>query len=116
MKARGFKQSFVTSADGTSIAIDTIGSGPGLVVLTGGLSSPVRYRRFARRLATSYTVHLVHRRGRGDSGPQGAAYSMDCECEDTFAALAATQSRLLFGHSYGASLRCKRPFELPPNS
>lgn len=101
MKARGFKKSFVTSADGTSIAIDTIGSGPGLVVLTGGLSSPVRYRRFARRLATSYTVHLVHRRGRGDSGPQGAAYRMDRECEDTFAALAATHSRLLFGHSYG---------------
>jgi pimeloyl-ACP methyl ester carboxylesterase len=101
MKARGFKQSFVTSADGTSIAIDTIGSGPGLVVLTGGLSPPIRYRRFARRLATSYTVHLVHRRGRGDSGPQGAAYSMDRECEDTFAALAATHSQLLFGHSYG---------------
>lgn len=101
MKARGFKQSFVTSADGTSIAIDTIGSGPGLVVLTGGLSPPVRYRRFAKRLATSYTVHLVHRRGRGDSGPQGATYSMDRECDDTFAALAATHSRLLFGHSYG---------------
>ncbi|OBH59232.1 hypothetical protein A5685_04765 [Mycobacterium colombiense] len=101
MNMRGFTQSFAKSADGTSIAIDTAGSGPGLVVLTGGLSPPVRYRRFAQRLATSYTVHLVHRRGRGASGPQGAAYSMDRECEDTFAALAATHSRLLFGHSYG---------------
>lgn len=101
MNVRDFKQSLVTSADGTSIAIDTVGSGPGLVILTGGLVPPVRYRRFARRLATSYTVHLMHRRGRGDSGPQGGAYSMDRECEDTFAALAATHSRLLFGHSYG---------------
>ena len=114
MNAGGSGRSFVTSADGTSIAIDSIGSGPGLVVLSGALCPPVRYRRFARQLATTYTVHVVHRRGRGDSGPQGAAYSMDRECEDTFAALAATHSRLLFGHSYGGLIALQTAVRATP--
>ncbi|OBJ20557.1 hypothetical protein A5621_13285 [Mycobacterium colombiense] len=114
MKSRGFERSLISSADGTSIAIDSIGSGPGLVILTGALLPPIRYRRFANSLATSYTVHLVHRRGRGASGPQGAAYCMDRECEDTFAALAATHSRLLFGHSYGGLIALQTAVRATP--
>ncbi len=96
-----FHPDFITSSDGTRIAFDTIGSGPGVVVLSGSLAPPARYRRFAQALAASHTVHVVQRRGRGASGPQGEAYGMDRECDDVLAVLEKTGARRLFGHSFG---------------
>jgi pimeloyl-ACP methyl ester carboxylesterase len=46
-------------------------------------------------------VHVVDRRGRGASGPQGSAYGLDREVEDVLAVLDATGSATVFGHSYG---------------
>lgn len=96
-----FRRDFVASPDGTRIAFDSIGSGPGVVVLSGSLAPPARYRRFAQALAGAHTVHVVDRRGRGASGPQGEAYSMDRECDDVLAVLEKTGARKLFGHSFG---------------
>ncbi len=96
-----FQRQFVTSPDGTRIAFDSVGSGPGIAVLSGSLAPPIRYRSFAKALARSHTVHIVHRRGRGASGPGGEAYCMDRECDDVFAVLDKTSSRAVFGHSYG---------------
>lgn len=101
MDTSHFHREFVKSADGTMIAVDSIGSGPGVVVLSGSLGPPFRYRAFAKVLGQSHTVHVVHRRGRGASGPQGDEYSMDRECEDVLAVLEGTESRHLFGHSFG---------------
>ncbi|OBH06247.1 hypothetical protein A5696_23995 [Mycobacterium sp. E2699] len=101
MASRHFRRRFVTSPDGTRIAFDSIGAGPGVVVLSGSLAPPARYRRFAQALAGSHTVHVVQRRGRGASGPQGEAYGMDRECDDALAVLEETGSRHLFGHSFG---------------
>lgn len=52
-------------------------------------------------------MHLVQRRGRGGSGPQGHRYCIDRECEDIEAVRGATGARLIFGHSFGglAALR-----------
>jgi pimeloyl-ACP methyl ester carboxylesterase len=91
----------VISDDGTRIAYTTTGTGPGLVILSGGLLSGKDYAALASALAGTFTVHSVDRRGRGDSGPQGENHSMAAEVTDLCAVLAATGARFVFGHSYG---------------
>ena len=91
----------VRSVDGTEIAYETIGSGRGLLVLGGAWRRGRDYRRLARELAPSFSVHLLDRRGRGDSGPQGARYSIEREVEDLQAVQQETGARLVFGHSFG---------------
>jgi pimeloyl-ACP methyl ester carboxylesterase len=91
----------VTSVDRTRIAVSTIGSGPGLVVVGGALQAADDYLGLARLLARSFTVHVPDRRGRGRSGPHGADYSIESECQDLDAVQRATGARLVFGHSYG---------------
>ena len=98
------KPKYVTSPDGTTIAYQTIGSGPGLVVLSGAVLHPNGYKKLSRILGRSFAVHVVHRRGRGLSGPQGSNYSIEKECDDVISVLNATQSHRLFGHSFGALL------------
>jgi len=56
---------------------------------------------FARALAEHYRVHLLERRGRGESGPQGEHYGMQTECDDILAVQRATGAERLVGHSYG---------------
>ena len=56
---------------------------------------------FAALLARRHTVHVVQRRGRGGSGPQGERYGIERECEDIEAVRARTGARLIFGHSFG---------------
>jgi pimeloyl-ACP methyl ester carboxylesterase len=56
---------------------------------------------FATLLARRHTVHVVQRRGRGGSGPQGERYGIARECEDVEAVRARTGARLIFGHSFG---------------
>ena len=91
----------VRSADGTTIGFFTLGSGPGLVVVGGSLAEGQNYLRLARSLATGFTVHVVDRRGRGRSGPQGPGYDLGTEVADLLAVLAATGARTVFGHSFG---------------
>ena len=61
---------FITSADGTAIAYDRIGTGPVAILVDGACC----HRRFgpsaaiASRLADRFTVVTYDRRGRGDSG------------------------------------------------
>lgn len=91
----------VTSADGTLVGYQSIGSGPGLIVLPGALSTGDDFLLFGQELADTFTLHLVDRRGRGRSGPQGCEYSIVKECEDVAAVQAATGAAYLFGHSFG---------------
>jgi pimeloyl-ACP methyl ester carboxylesterase len=91
----------VRSADGTAIEYLTAGDGPPVIVIPGALGTASDLLPFARLLAPRYTVHVVQRRGRGGSGPQGDQYGVERECEDLDAVRAATGARLLFGHSFG---------------
>ncbi|MEV4222091.1 alpha/beta hydrolase [Nonomuraea sp. NPDC049725] len=95
------KQRTVFSADGTPISYLTSGAGPGLIVLGGALRTSQDYLPLAAALARSFTVHVVDRRGRGASGPQGPGYSLGKEVEDLLAVQAETGARLAFGHSFG---------------
>jgi len=69
--------------------------------LPGAVSTGADLLLFGQELANSFTVHLVDRRGRGESGPQGSDYSIARECEDVAAVQAATGATYLFGHSFG---------------
>lgn len=91
----------VVSGDGTEIAYQTVGDGPGVLLVPGALAMAHDFDAFARQLADRFTVHIIERRGRGQSGPQGDDYSVDSECDDVAAVQAATGAKLLFGHSFG---------------
>ena len=101
MNHDNWTSSTVTSADGTTIAYETLGTGAGLIVVGGVLSTARNYMDLGRELAGSFTVHLMERRGRGASGPQGPGYSIEKECEDLLAVRAETGADRVFGHSYG---------------
>jgi pimeloyl-ACP methyl ester carboxylesterase len=91
----------VASVDGTTISYQTLGAGDGLLVIGGAWRSARDYLPLAEALSASFTVHVVDRRGRGVSGPQGPAYSIAREIEDLLAVQEQTGARIVFGHSYG---------------
>lgn len=91
----------VTSADGTAVEYLSAGHGPDVIVIPGTFAMAAALTDFAMLLAERHTVHIVQRRGRGGSGPQGDRYGIARECEDVEAIRARTGARLIFGHSYG---------------
>src|ERR1700756_183873 len=99
-----FRKNSVKSGDGTEIGYYSLGSGPGLVVTHGSLRSAADYQILGECLAETFTVHIINRRGRGNSGPQGVDYSFEKEVGDVIAVLENTTSSLLFGHSFGGTV------------
>jgi pimeloyl-ACP methyl ester carboxylesterase len=91
----------VLSQDGAKISYLTMGSGPSVLVIPGTLSMAADYAAFARALAEHFTVHIIERRGRGLSSPQGDDYSMLKEREDVLALQQKTGAPFLVGHSFG---------------
>lgn len=89
------------SQDGAKISYLTMGSGPAVIVIPGALSMAAGYVAFASALAEHFTVHIIERRGRGLSSPQGDDYSIIKEREDVLALLQKTGASLLVGHSFG---------------
>jgi len=98
---------FATSADGTRIAFDVTGTGPALVLVDGALCHRGMgpSRDLAAQLAGQYAVHAYDRRGRGESGPGSAPYTIEREIEDLAAVIdAAGRHAHVFGVSSGAAL------------
>jgi pimeloyl-ACP methyl ester carboxylesterase len=94
----------VTSADGTPIAVERIGSGPTVVLIGGALNDRGSVAGLAAVLADGCTVLTYDRRGRGDSGDVPGSPSAR-EVEDLAAVLAAAGAPAgVFGHSSGAVL------------
>ena len=91
----------VLSRDGTKISYLSMGSGPSVLVIPGALFMAADYAAFANALAEHFTVHIIERRGRGESGPQGDDYSIAKEREDVLALLQKIGASLLVGHSFG---------------
>jgi pimeloyl-ACP methyl ester carboxylesterase len=94
-------RSTVRSTDGAPIAYASLGTGRGVILVGGALRTSRDYLPLARELAKSFAVHVIDRRGRGASGPQGAGYSIDKEFVDLLAVQAATGATAVFGHSFG---------------
>lgn len=94
----------LTSRDGTTIAVETVGSGPPVVLVVGAFCTRATTRELAALLATDCTVHAYDRRGRGDSGDT-PPYDVAREFEDLAAVCAhAGGAPALYGHSSGAVL------------
>lgn len=96
-----------TSADGTRLAYEVLGSGPALVLVDGAMCHRAMgpARGLAQRLAGDHTVYAYDRRGRGDSGPGASPYDPAREVEDLLAVLEAAGGRPhVFGVSSGATL------------
>jgi pimeloyl-ACP methyl ester carboxylesterase len=92
----------VESADGTPLAVTTIGQGPPLVVCHGSFAVAVDWKAFATALADTRTVHIYDRRGHGDSptGPEDATVGV--ELDDLAAVMAhAGPDSAVLGHSFG---------------
>lgn len=96
----------VRSKDGTSIAYDSAGDGPALI-LVGGAFSYRRYKswlQLVELLAPRFRVVNYDRRGRGDSG-DAPEYAVEREIEDLAALVAETGGTAdVFGMSSGAVL------------
>ncbi len=93
-----------TSADGTEIAFDRIGSGPALILVGGAWNDRKSARELAEALAGNFTVYCYDRRGRGDSGFT-EPYAVEREIEDLQAVIeSAGGTAHLFGHSSGGAL------------
>jgi pimeloyl-ACP methyl ester carboxylesterase len=103
----------VVSADGAVIGYRQVGSGPGLVILHGGMRAGHHYLRLAQALANRFTVYLPDRRGRGLSGPPGRDYSVETEMDDVRALLKQTGAAFLFGHSAGGFFALEAALRLP---
>lgn len=94
----------VRSKDGTPIAYERIGSGPPVILVTGGLDDGSENAPLAAELAAHFTAYNYNRRGRGDSGDT-KPYALQREIEDIEALIAeAGGSAHLYGVSSGGAL------------
>lgn len=105
----------VTSADGTTIAYETLGAGPPVIVIDGAMChrgfGPAR--SLGAALADAHTVLLYDRRGRGHSGDT-PPWSAHREIDDLAALLDAAGGRAaLLGCSSGAVLAADAAARLP---
>ncbi len=96
----------VTSADGTSIGLLTAGTGPGLLLVHGGMGRLERWEPLWGRLTGQWRVTAMDRRGRGSSG-DAEPYDLSQEYDDVTVAAESLAARDgtrpdVFGHSYGA--------------
>ncbi|TDO47195.1 alpha-beta hydrolase superfamily lysophospholipase [Kribbella sp. VKM Ac-2527] len=91
------------STDGTPIAYDTFGSGPGLILIAGAMTDRSYYVPLATALSSSFTVVTYDRRGRGDSG-DSAQYQVEREWEDLDAVRKAAGAVYASADSSGAVL------------
>ena len=104
---------FVTSLDGTTIGYRQMGSGPGLILLHGGISSSQYLMKLGTALSDDFTVYIPDRRGRGLSGPFGDNYSLQKEVEDVDAILKNTCAHYVFGASSGGLIALESSIILP---
>jgi pimeloyl-ACP methyl ester carboxylesterase len=97
----------VQSADGTSIAFESAGKGPPLILIGGAFCdrrAKASGTPLAALLSSHFTVFSYDRRGRGDSSDT-PPYAVEREVEDLAALIAAAGGRAsLYGISSGGLL------------
>jgi pimeloyl-ACP methyl ester carboxylesterase len=93
----------VTSRDGTSIAYWRGGDGPPLLLVHGAVADhSTTWRLILPELEKRFTVCVMDRRGRGESG-DGPAYDLQREAEDVAAVVESIGAPVsIVGHSFGA--------------
>jgi pimeloyl-ACP methyl ester carboxylesterase len=106
----------VKSKDGTTIAYDTIGVGPAVILVDGALGSRSSFggdSELARLLAPQFTVYTYDRRGRGGSTDM-QPFAVAREVEDIEALIdAAGGEAYVYGISSGGALALEAAIGLP---
>jgi pimeloyl-ACP methyl ester carboxylesterase len=103
----------VTSKDGTTIGYRQMGSGPGIIIMHGGISSSQYYMKFGAALSDEFTVYIPDRRGRGLSGTFGDNYGLQREVEDLEALIKKTGAHYIFGASSGGLISLQTAINSP---
>jgi pimeloyl-ACP methyl ester carboxylesterase len=104
------KVSFVRSKDGTRIAVECTGKGPGLLIVHGGTGDRSRWKRLLPLFASHFTVCAMDRRGHGES-EAGSNYSLRKEFEDVAAVVNSLPGPVLvLGHSIGGVFSLEAAF------
>lgn len=92
------------SADGTSIAYESTGEGPAVILVSGAMSTGGTVAPLAVPLSERFRVVAYDRRGRGESGDK-APYAVEREVEDLAALIEAVGGEAaLCGISSGGAL------------
>lgn len=96
--------STTTSADGTVLAFDRLGSGPPVILVAGAFNTRSTTAPLAAALQTRFSALNLDRRGRGESGDT-APYAIEREIDDIDALITeAGGSAAVFGYSSGGNL------------
>ncbi|GAA0658185.1 alpha/beta hydrolase [Streptomyces thermocarboxydovorans] len=94
----------ILSRDGTSIAYESAGRGPAVVLVSGAMSTGATVAPLAAPLSERFQVVVYDRRGRGRSGDT-APYAVEREVEDLAALIEAVGGEAsLYGTSSGGAL------------
>lgn len=100
-KTDASRVSFVTSKDGTRIAVECTGAGPNLLIVHGGTGDRKRWQPLLPLFARSFKVCAMDRRGHGESQP-GHNYTLRKESEDIVAVVNSRGGPVfVLGHSIG---------------
>lgn len=123
----------LTLDDGAHLSYYTIGRGPSLIIIPGALSYALTHLDLAIALSSTYTVHLLSRRGRGLSSPyppsttnlsntlglhhetsdaastptydpQLSKIILETDISDLVSLITHTQSSFILGYSSGAAI------------
>lgn len=111
-KQNAFCVHTVTSVDGTIIGYRQLGSGPGLLLVHGGMMGSQNFMKLGSALADRFTLYIPDRRGRGLSGEHGN-YSLEREADDMGAIVAETGAANVFGLSSGAIVALQAALRQP---
>src|SRR5687767_6907175 len=100
-KTNPSRVSFVTSQDGTQIAVECAGAGPNLLIVHGGTGDRKRWHPLLPLFAKSFEVCAMDRRGHGQSQP-GTNYALRKDSEDVVAVVNSRGGPVfVLGHSIG---------------
>ncbi|MFE4463021.1 alpha/beta fold hydrolase [Nocardia tengchongensis] len=95
----------IRSADGSTIAVETTGSGTPVILIGGAFNDRSTVAALAATLAPHVTAVRYDRRGRGDSTDVSGDFAVQSEIDDLAAVIEHVGgSAHVFGHSSGAAL------------
>jgi pimeloyl-ACP methyl ester carboxylesterase len=93
----------VLSSDGTLIAYECVGAGLPLILVHGTAADQSRWMPVVPALSQHFTLHIIDRRGRGNSG-DAENYAIEREFDDIAAVANAIESPVnILAHSFGAA-------------
>lgn len=107
----GITSTNVASKDGTTLAVDTVGTGAPVILIGGAFNDRSTVAALAAVLAPDFTAVTYDRRRRGGSDDRSADYAAQSEIDDLAAVIEHVGGHAsVFGHSSGGVLALRGAF------